>query len=145
MLLLHLVLIAFLVLESINIVALYFRPGSRSSNALGVFAAWEASKQDPDVHDLVRYLAFWVAGTKLIFVMLLISILVFGDQRLKVTAVGVLIISIASFFWRLFPLIRRVDARDGLKPHGYSKTLGRMITAIIVVMTIALAFAIVEA
>lgn len=128
----------FLLLEIANVAALYWRPGSDKFNALGVFAAWEASKADPQTHDLVRYLAYWVAGTKLIFIGLLIAILVLGDARLKVVGVAVLMASILSFYWRLFPLIRGMDARDQLRPPGYSKTLGLMIAGFLAALAVAL-------
>ena len=130
----------FLLLEIANVAALYFAPGSDKFNALGVFRAWEASRQHPEVHDLVRYLAFWVAGTKLIFILLLASILVFGDDRMRVIAVGALILSILSFFWRLFPLIRRIDRRSQLNPPGYSKVLGLMIAGFLAALVVALGF-----
>jgi hypothetical protein len=50
------VILAFMVLEFSNILALYFAPGSKYANAVGVFSAWEKSKQDPEIHDFVRYL-----------------------------------------------------------------------------------------
>jgi len=130
----------FLLLEIANVAALYFSPGSTMFNAVGVFRAWEASKEHPEVHDLVRYLTFWVAGTKLIFILLLGSVLIFGDDRMKVIAVGALILSILSFFWRLFPLIRRMDARSMLQPPGYSKALGFMIFGFLAALVVALGF-----
>ena len=57
------VIIAFLILEASNIVVLYFRPDARFANGVGVFKAWEKSKQDPELHDFVSYLVNWVAGT----------------------------------------------------------------------------------
>ena len=42
-----LVLLAFVALETSNVIALYFFPGSRMANAVGVFTAWEQSKQYP--------------------------------------------------------------------------------------------------
>ena len=61
------VILAFILLEFSNVLALYFAPGSKYANAVGVFSAWEKSKQDPEIHDFVRYLVNWVAGAKLIF------------------------------------------------------------------------------
>ena len=66
-----LVVILFMLLELSNVLALYFAPGSKYANAVGVFTAWEASKRDPEIHDFVRYLVYWVAGAKLIFLLLL--------------------------------------------------------------------------
>ncbi len=60
------VTILFLILEMTNVLTLYFFPGSKYANAIGVFKAWEKSKADPEIHDFVKYLVNWVAGTKLI-------------------------------------------------------------------------------
>lgn len=66
--LIQIVILIFMVLELSNILALYFAPHTRVANAVGMFAAWEKSKQDPEIHAFVRYLVYWVAGTKLIFI-----------------------------------------------------------------------------
>jgi hypothetical protein len=124
-------IIAFVVLETLNIVILYARPGSRLGNGLGVFNAYEKSKADPETHELVRYLVNWVAGTKLIFVALLLVILVTGSQTTKTWAVVALIVSILSFFWRLFPAIVRLDRANQITPKGYSRTLGIMIACFV--------------
>jgi len=42
-----------------------------------------------------------------------------------------LIIAIASFFWGLFPLVRRMDRDDQIEPKNYSAVLGWMIMAFI--------------
>ncbi len=130
-------IIAFIVLEATNVLALYFFPGSKYANAVGIFTAWEKSKQDPEIHNFVRYLVYWVAGTKLIFILLLIVILfTAGEQTLLLTGAA-LVLSIASFFWRLFPLIRKMDREDQIEPKGYSAVLGWMILAFIVVFLAA--------
>ena len=83
------------------------------------------------MHALVRYLINWVAGTKLIFVGLLIVIVASGSAETKLAAVLVLIASILSFFWRLFPALLRLDREGQLTPKGYSKTLGLMIACFV--------------
>ena len=130
------VTIGFLLLEASNVFTLYFFPGSIYANGVGVFKAWEKSKQDPEVHDLVRYLVNWVAGTKLIFILLLVIILLTASERTLLFTSGVMVISIASFFWRLFPLIRKMDRDDQIKPKNYSVVLGWMILAFIMVFLI---------
>jgi len=128
--------IGFLILEAMNMVTLYFFPGSRYANGVGVFNAWEKSKADPEIHDFVKYLVNWVAGTKLIFILLLVVILFLADDRTIAMAGFSLSVSVASFFWRLFPLIRRMDHADQVQPRNYSKTLGWMIAAFIVIFII---------
>jgi hypothetical protein len=120
------------------VVALYFFPGSKYANSVGVFNAWERSKQDSEVHDFVRYLVYWVAGTKLIFILLLIVILFTADEQTLVLTSPSPALSIASFFWRLFPLIRKMDHEDQIEPKRYSAFLGWMILAFIVVLLVAI-------
>lgn len=125
------VTIAFLIMEASNIITLYFFPGSKFANGVGVFKAWEKSKQDPELHDFVSYLVNWVAGTKLIIILLLIVILLTTrEQSLVFTGIA-MAVSIASFFWRLFPLIRKMDRNDQIEPKNYSATLGWMISIFI--------------
>ena len=129
--LITIVTIAFLILEATNVIALYFFPGSRYANSVGVFKAWEKSMGDPEIHNFVKYLVNWVAGTKLIFILLLIVILYTADEQTLVFTGVALIIAIASFFWRLFPLVRRMDRDDQIEPKNYSAVLGWMILAFI--------------
>ena len=129
--------IGFLILEAANVATLYFFPGSKYANGVGVFKAWEKSKNDPEIHDFVKYLVNWVAGTKLMFILLLIVILyTAGDQSLIFTGIA-LVVSITSFFWRLFPLIRKMDRNDQIDPKNYSAVLGWMILALILVFLVA--------
>jgi len=133
----RIVTIAFLILEATNVLALYFFPGSKYANSAGVFKAWEKSKADPELHNFVKYLVNWVAGTKLIFILLLIVILSTADDQTLVFSSTALIIAIASFFWRLFPLIRRMDRDDQINPKNYSAVLGWMISAFTLVFLAA--------
>ncbi len=135
---LSIVILSFLILETLNVSMLYFTPGTRRGNGLGVFNAYEKSKVDPEVHALVKYLVNWVAGTKLIFIALLVVILITGSNTTKLVSVLALIVSIFTFFWRLYPAIRNMDKADQITPKGYSKTLGLMIAGFIALFTIAL-------
>jgi hypothetical protein len=135
--------IGFLILEATNVVALYFFPGSKYANSVGIFKAWEKSKRDPDIHNFVKYLVNWVAGTKLIFIMLLIVILYVADDQTLLFATMALVISIASFFWRLFPLIRKMDREGQINPKNYSGVLGWMIFAFILIFLAGILFSIV--
>jgi hypothetical protein len=135
---LSLAIVIFVVLETSNILMLYFMPGTRLGNGVGVFNAYEKSKSDPEIHALVKYLVNWVAGTKIIFIALLIVILITGDEATKLFSVIALILSIFSFFWRLYPIIRTMDSEGQITPKGYSKTLGIMIAAFISIFVLAL-------
>ena len=120
------VIIGFLIMESANVISLYFLPGSKFANGIGVFKAWEKSKQDPEVHDLVKYLVYWVAGTKVISILLLVVILLTAQGKSLIFAGAAMVVSIATFFWRLFPLIRKMDRSNQIVPKNYSATLGWM-------------------
>ncbi|MDX2430458.1 MAG: hypothetical protein QNK35_05965 [Bacteroides sp.] len=135
---LSIVILIFLVLETSNVLMLYFTPGTRCGNGLGVFNAYEKSKADPEVHALVKYLINWVAGTKLIFILLLIVVLFTGDSNTRILSVIALIVSIFTFFWRLYPAIRNLDHAGQITPKGYSKTLGLMIFGFIAAFALAL-------
>lgn len=135
--LMTIVIIGFVLLEASNVLALYFSPGSKWANGVGVFKAWERSKQDPEIHNFVRYLVNWVAGTKLIFILLLIVILFTADERTLLSASLALVLSIATFFWRLYPLIRKMDRADQIEPRNYSVVLGWMILGFILVFLVA--------
>ncbi len=130
---LQIVIALFVLLELSNIVALYFVPGSKKANAVGVFAAWEKSKQYPDIHAFIQYLVFWVAGSKLIFILLLLVILFFGDPQLQRISLVALALATTTFFWRLFPLIRKMDQAGEIDPKQYSTMLGVMIFVMIAV------------
>jgi hypothetical protein len=127
----------FILLELSNVVALYFAPGSKYANAVGVFSAWEKSKQYPEIHDLVKYLVYWVAGTKLIFLLLLTVIIIFADAETQRISVMALVIAILSFYWRLFPLIKKMDQNGQVEPKNYSVVLGVMIFVFVAVFLIA--------
>ncbi len=136
---LSIAIIVFILLESLNVLTLYFNPGSRMGNGVGVFNAWEKSKSDPEMHQFVRYLLFWVAGTKLIFIALLVVILISAGESTKLLTVIAMIASISSFFWRLYPIIKSQDAEGNITPSGYSKTLAMMIAGFIGLFALALA------
>lgn len=136
------VTIAFLLMEASNVLTLYFFPGSKYANGVGVFKAWEKSKQDPEVHDLVRYLVNWVAGTKLIFILLLIVILATAPRTTLLWTGAAMLVSIASFFWRLFPLVRKMDRGGQIDPPNYSAVLGWMIAGMMAVFLAALVIAV---
>ena len=136
--LVEIVILVFLLLELSNVIALYFAPGSKYANAVGVFTAWEKSKQYPEIHDFIKYLVYWVAGAKLIFLMLLGMVILFDDfdrQRMSLLALA---IATSSFYWRLFPLIRKMDKAGQITPKNYSILLGFMILAFIAVFVTAI-------
>ena len=128
----------FLLMETANVAALYAVPGSRRFNAVGVFVAWEQSAADRHLHDFVRYLVLWVAGTKVIFIALWLVILLVGDATTQLWASIVMVPAIATFYWRLFPIIRGLDADGLIRPAGYSRLLGWMIATFLAAFVVAI-------
>jgi hypothetical protein len=96
------------------------------------------TQEDPEVRAFVNYLINWVAGTKLIFIVLIIGIIISGPPETKVYSVIALIFSIMTFFSRLYPSLKRMDSDDQLAPKGYSRTLAIMIGSFIGVFAISL-------
>jgi len=125
-------IIAFIILETGNIMMMYFLPDSKMGNGVGVFKAWEKSKTDPEIHNFAKYMVNWVAGTKVIFILLLIVFLVWGDDKTLLFVGAAMTLSIATFFFRLFPIIKDMDQNGQIDPKGYSKTLRWMILGMMV-------------
>lgn len=131
------IILIFILLESANVLALYFFPESRYANSVGVFHAWEKSKADPGMHRFARYMVNWVAGTKLIFLLLLVVILLTGnEQTLRLTSAA-MALAIASFFGRLFPLVRQMGREHEITPTNYDRMLGWMIGAMVAAFILA--------
>jgi hypothetical protein len=138
--LVKIVIAAFILLELSNVFALYFAPGSKYANAVGIFTAWEQSKQSPEIHEFVKYLVNWVAGAKLIFLLLLAVIIIFADIEIQRLSLLALALATESFYWCLFPLIRKLDRNGQIEPRNYSTVLGIMILTFIVVFVVAAIF-----
>lgn len=137
MTIIKIVILIFIVLETSNVLMLYFAPGSKNANAVGVFTAWEKSKEYPEIHDFIKYLVNWVAGAKLIFLLLLAVIVIFADLETQRMSLLALAIATASFYWHLFPLIKKMDKNGEIQPKNYSIILGIMIFVFIVVFLVA--------
>lgn len=136
MTIIEIVIVVFIFLELSNVIVLYFAPGSKKANAIGVFTSWEKSKQYPEIHEFIKYLVNWVAGSKLIFIFLLIGILIIGEREVQRVSLIALAVATLSFYWRLFPLIRKMDKRGEISPKNYSVLLGIMIFVFIIAFMI---------
>lgn len=135
---LDIAIIIFVVMETANICILYFAPDSRLGNGVAVFNTWHNSKNDEDTHLFARYMAYWVAGAKLIFIVLLLVILFTGSELTKVFGVGAMILSIATYFWKLHPIMKALDAKGMITPQGYSRALFWMISGFLIMFSGAL-------
>ncbi len=130
------VMIGFLLLEISNAFVLFFIPDSKQVHGMGMFPAWEKSKSDPDIHNLMRYLTIWVAGSKLIIIALLIVILAQGNKQLVTIAGFTMVVSMLPFYFGLFPTMKKIDDNDQVDPKGFSMRLGFTITALILALLI---------
>lgn len=135
---LSIAILIFIVMEPANVAILYFWPGSRLGNGVGVFNAFHNSENE-EQRLFASYLVNWVAGVKLVFIFLLAVILVTGTETVRIGAVVAMILSIATYFWRLHPTIQKLDAMGCITPKGYSKALGWMIAGFMILFTLALA------
>lgn len=130
----------FCFIETLNILMLYFKPESKIGNGVGVFDAFHRIKEEDNKEKpFVMYLINWVAGTKLIFIMVGIVVVIFGNYQTQLFTVIALIISILSFYWRLYPIIRELDKKGEISPKGYHKTLNIMIISFLVMFSVLLA------
>ncbi|MDD4624265.1 MAG: hypothetical protein PHX40_02735 [Bacilli bacterium] len=125
-------------MESFNVLILYFKPDSKLGNGLGAFEAWKDVKKDESLDLFSHYMVYWVAGVKLIFIFLLLVILITGTEVTKFWSIVVMIISISTYFWKLHPIIKRLDKMNKIIPKGYSKTLGLMISMFLIIFSLAL-------
>jgi hypothetical protein len=135
---LSIAIIIFVILESLNVMILYFKPDSKHGNGIAVFNTWEDSKGDESEHLFAEYMVYWVAGTKLIFIVLLLVVLITGSEMTKLFSVIAMVLSIATYFWKLHPIMKKLDALGKISPKGYSKTLGAMISGFLCMFLIAI-------
>lgn len=131
-------IIIFCVMELGNVLILYFMPDSKLGNGVAVFDSWNDVKEDKVLNLFSHYMAYWVAGVKLIFIFLLMVVLLTGTKITRLWAVIVMILSIATYFWRLHPIIKKLDRMRKITPKGYSKTLGLMITGFLIMFSSSL-------
>ena len=135
---LDIAIIIFCIMELGNVLILYFKPDSKLGNGVAVFDAWKDVKEDKNLDLFAHYMAYWVAGVKLIFIFLLLVVLLTGNETTKIWAVVAMIISIATYFWKLHPIIKELDSLNKISPKGYSKTLGLMISGFLLMFSTAL-------
>lgn len=125
-------------MEFDNVMILYFKPNLRLGNGVAVFDNWFDSQKDENMSLFAHYMAYRVAGVKLIFIFLLLVIALFSNEMTKIFAVIAMILSISTYFLRLHPIIKKLDQNGKITPKGYSKTLGYMITGFLWMFIVAL-------
>lgn len=130
-------IILFIIMELSNVIILYFKPEFKYGNGVSAFKFYKKSKEDEASHLFAKYMTNWVAGTKLIFICLLIVVLLAGSETVKFYSVLVMILSIATYYFRLAPIMKKLDSMDEINPKGYSKTLTSMITGFMIMFSLA--------
>ena len=135
---LNIAIILFVIMETLNVITLYFFPKSRYGNGVGVFNNLEKAEKDESTWIFTKYMINWVANVKLIFIALLLVIYFIGDESIKVWATVIMILSISLYFITLHPLIKKLDNMGEITPKGYSKGLFAMILGMIVMFLGAL-------
>ncbi len=136
--LLDISIIIFVIMESANVLILFFFQDFKYGNSMNVFDNWHEAKQEESRSLFAKYMVYWVAGTKIIFIILLLVILFTGSELTKIRGVLALILSISTFFWKLNPTMKRLDELDKLTPKGYSKTLKYIIIFMIILFLASL-------
>ena len=131
-------IIIFCIMELGNVLILYFMPDSKLGNGVAVFDSWRDVKKDNALDLFAHYMAYRVAGVKLIFIFLLLVVLFTGTELTKMWAVIAMILSIATYFWKLHPIIKKLDKMNKITPKGYSKILGLMISRFLLMFVLAL-------
>ncbi len=122
----------FIILELSNVLVMYFFNETTIANGVGVFKNF-IEQEDQGTKDLIRYLIYWVAGTKLIFMSLLLVIIIFGDQTMKQAAVLVLSASVGIFYLKMYPLVKKIELDGGITTKNYSRNLAIIIFIFILV------------
>jgi hypothetical protein len=131
-----------IVIEVLSVLELYFLQDRCIFNGVAMFKVCKIAQQDPELFGMIRYLVNWVAGVKLIVIGLLSVIVFTGEGNTLLYAAVALMISIASFFWRMYPMSRHFDEIGQIEPAGRSRTLGMMVFSLEIFLTASIALSI---
>lgn len=131
---LQVTLLVFAGIEALSVLELYFLKDRCMFNGIAMFSGWEISKEVPEVHGMVCYLVNWVAGMKLIVVGLLVVLALTALTQTLLMVGLALFVAVASFFWRMFPLVSKFDAHGFIQPKGRAKTMGLMVAGLEVLL-----------
>ena len=137
---LQITLLVFAFIESLNMLELYFLQNNCKFNGACIFSGWEKSKADPEVHMLMRYLVNWLAGVKMIVIALVLVLVFTAPESTLLVAAVALIITIASFYWRLYPMLRTADKAGQLSSRGHSKRLSMMLLGLELSLILGIVF-----
>ena len=137
---LQITLLVFAFIETLNMLELYFLQNNCKFNGACIFSGWEKSKSDPEVHALMQYLVNWLAGVKIIVIALVLVLVFTAPETTLLVAAVALVITIGSFYWRLFPALRIADKAGQIKSKGHSTRLGFMVAGLQLSLVFAIGF-----
>jgi hypothetical protein len=123
-------LVVFAVIETLNMLELYFMQDNCFFNGICLFSGWEKSKENPEVHSLMRYLLNWLAGMKMLVVGLVLVLIFTAPNPTLLLAAASMVITIGSFYWRMYPMISKADDDGLIKRKGRSRMLGTMVAGL---------------
>ena len=127
---LQVTLLVFVIVETLNMLELYFLQNNCKFNGACIFSGWERSKADPEVHALMCYLVNWLAGIKMIVVGLLLVLIFTAPEQTLVMATVALFLTTASYFWRMRPMLQAADNAGQVTPRGHAKRLSIMVAGL---------------
>ncbi len=135
---LSIAILIFIILESANIIILYFFPEFKLGNGISVFNEYFNTQKNESSGLFVKYLVNWVAGSKLVFVALLFVVLFLGNDFIKIHSLAFMCVAVSSYYFMLHPIVKTLDENGDITPKGYSKTLFITITSFIVIFILAI-------
>ena len=127
-------LLVIMTVEVLSVLELYFMQDRCVFNGVAMFKVCAAARKDPELFGLIRYLVNWVAGVKLIGIGLMGVIVFTAPENLLIYAAVAMVLAIASFFWRMFPMSRQFDDAGMIEPQGRSRMLGWMVVGLEVML-----------
>ena len=118
----------FIVIETLNILELYFDQDRDVFHGVSFFTGWEKSKENEECNLLLQYFVNWVAGIKLIVVMVLGVLIFMASDQVLIGVAIVLVVAIASFYWRMWPLLVKMNRKGYIIPGNRSTQLMVMLS-----------------
>lgn len=123
-------LLVFVIIETLNMLELYFMQDNCVFNGICLFSGWEKSKENPEVNGLIRYLLNWLAGMKMMVIGLVLVLIFTAPRQTLFLAAISMVITIGSFYWRMYPIICKADDAGQIKLKGRSRMLGTMVAGL---------------
>lgn len=127
-------MIVFVTIEILSVLELYFLQEKAVFNGVSIFSGWEISKEVPEVHQLLKYLVNWVAGIKLIVIGLILVLVFTAPVHSLICAAAALVITVSSYFWRMYPMLQKHDQAGLVSPRGRSRMMGAMVLGLEVIL-----------